>query len=202
MSKGTKKRPAREDAITATGLVPLERIEQAIYVFRGQRVMLDTDLAAFYGVQTKRLNEQVRRNAKRFPADFMFQLTSEESAALRSQFATLNTVADTRVTESLRGKHRKYRPYAFTEHGALMVASVLNSRRAVDVSVLVVRAFVRLRHILAEHRELARQIEALERKFTQKTDAHERHIRDIYKILDELMNPTVPPTKRRIGFVG
>ena len=143
-------------ASDTTALISDERIERAILLLRGQKVMLDADLAALYGVTTKRLNQQVNRNRERFPADFMFQLTVEESDALRLQFATL---------KGGRGQHRKYRPYAFTEHGAIMAASVLNSPRAIDVSVHVVRAFVRLREVLATHKDLARKLEDLERKY-------------------------------------
>jgi phage regulator Rha-like protein len=133
-----------------------EHIARDILVLRGQRVIVDSDLAALYGVTTKRFNEQVRRNRERFPEDFMFQLTAQEAAALRSQFATIKTG---------RGQHRKYLPYAFTEHGAIMAASVLNSPRAVEMSVYVVRAFVRLREMLASNRELARQFAQLEVAF-------------------------------------
>ncbi len=153
--------------------------------------MLDADLAAFYGVATKRLNEQVRRNADRFPPDFAFQLTAEESADLRSQIAT----------SSSTWGGRRYRPYAFAEHGAMMAAMVLKSDRAAQIAVLVVRAFVRLRQILVDHRDLARRIEALERQFAHKTTEHEEHIHRIYGILEELMNPPPAPKKTRIGFI-
>jgi hypothetical protein len=204
MAKRTQ--PAQTALKDNADLVPLTRIEQSIFVIRGQRVMLDAALAAFYEVSTKRLNEQVKRNPQRFPADFVFQLTADEAESLRSQNATLDVIGPLAQRDdpqgSLRGKHSKYRPYAFTEHGALMAATVLKSPRAVQVSVLVVRAFVRLRHILAEHRELARRIEALAREFADRTDAHEQHIRRLYDLLDELMNPPPPPRKGRIGFVG
>lgn len=122
---------------------------------RGQKVMLDADLAALYGVSTKRFNEQVRRNAARFPEDFMFRLSAVEWNSLRSQFATLKPG---------RGQHRKYLPLAFTEHGAIMAAMVLNSARATEVSVYVVRAFVRLRDTLAAHKDLAARLQILEKK--------------------------------------
>ena len=122
-----------------------EQIATAILILRGQRVLQDSELAALYGVSTKRFNEQVRRNRKRFPADFMFQLTAEETSSLRSQFATLKTG---------RGRHRKYLPYVFTEHGAIMAATILNSPRAIEMSVYVVRAFVQLREMLASNKEL------------------------------------------------
>src|SRR5438128_4410734 len=125
--------------------VPIERIESRILLVRGHKVLLDADLAALYGVSTKRFNEQVRRNAARFPEDFMFRLSAEEWDSLRSQFATLKTG---------RGQHRKYLPLAFTEHGAIMAATILNSPRATEVSVYVVRAFVRLRELLASTKEL------------------------------------------------
>ncbi len=121
-------------------------IVNLILVLRGQKVMLDSDLARLYGVSTGRLNEQVKRNADRFPQDFMFQLTRAEVESLRSQIAIL---------EPGRGKHRKYLPYAFTEHGALMLASVLNSPIAVEASIFVVRAFIRLREVIATHKVLA-----------------------------------------------
>lgn len=127
-------------------IVPLERIERRILLISGRKVLLDTDPAELYGVTTKRFNEQVRRNSARFPADFMFRLSAEQWRSLRSQFATL---------ERGRGKHRKYLPLAFTEHGAIMAATILNSPRATEVSVYVVRAFVRLRELLASNRHLA-----------------------------------------------
>src|SRR6266849_10784845 len=123
-------------------LIPSERIEKAILLIRGQKVMLDSDLAELYGVATKRLNEQVRRNRARFPKDFMFQLTGKEAESLRSQNATL---------KKGRGRHRKYAPYAFTEQGVAMLSSVLNSERAIEVNIAIMRAFVRLREILSSH---------------------------------------------------
>jgi phage regulator Rha-like protein len=173
-------------------------LDTRIYELRGLKVMLDSDLAEFYGVTTKRLNEQVRRNAHRFPADFAFQATLTEYEQLRSQIATLRSAPDAPA----HGRHRKYPPYVFTEHGALMAAAVLNSKRAVEMSVLVVRAFVRLRQILVNHEELARRLEKLEAEFVARTDAHETHLHKIYEILAELMNPPAPPPKRRIGFVS
>lgn len=137
-----------------TAAVPIEQISSSILFFRGQRVLLDSDLAALYGVTTKRFNEQVRRNLARFPADFMFQLTAEEVTGLRSQIATSNVG---------RGG-RRYAPYAFTEHGAIMAATILNSPLAVEMSVYVVRAFVQLRDMLASNKELARRLDELERK--------------------------------------
>jgi len=156
-------------------VVPVEHIAQSIRVLRGQRVLLDTDLADLYGVSTKRLNEQVRRNLERFPADFMFQLTGAELLALRLQNVTL---------KKGRGRHRKYRPYAFTEHGAIMAATILNSDHAVAVSVFVVRAFVKLREVLASNKELLQKFETLERKL----ETHDQAIVGILQQIRQLMN--------------
>lgn len=169
-------------------LIPSERIEGRILLIRGQKVLLDADLAALYGVETKRLNEQVKRNADRFPADFMFRLTGEEVEALnRSQFATGPQ------------KHRdpRFPPYAFTEHGAIMAASILNSPRAVEMSVYVVRAFVRLRELLASNTALARKLNELEHKLKN----HDEAITAILSAIRELMNPP-PPKRRPIGFTA
>jgi hypothetical protein len=143
-----------------TSLVPVDRIEQAILLIRGQKVLLDEDLAELYAVETKRLNEAVRRNIERFPADFMFQLTREEWESLRSQIATL---------EEGRGQHRKYLPYAFTEQGVAMLSSVLRSSRAVQVNIEIMRAFVRLRQFLASHEELARKVAEMDQQLQMVT---------------------------------
>ena len=182
--------------------VPVERIENAILVLRGHKVMLDTNLAALYGVSTKRFNEQVRRNHSRFPVDFMFQLTDEEWDALRSQFATLNAG---------RGRHRKYLPYAFTEHGAIMAATILNSPRATEISVYVVRAFVRLRETLATHKALASKLETLEKQTAALAFKHDAlasntraQFKQVMDTLRELMaqpEPPPEPKRRPIGFV-
>jgi hypothetical protein len=170
-----------------TVALPVERIESRILLVRGQKAILDADLASLYGVTTKRLNEQVRRNAERFPDDFMFQLAPEEWAVLRSRFATSN--------EGRGG--RRYAPYAFTEHGAIMAATVLNAPRAIEVSVFVVRAFVRLRELLATNKELAAKLTELERKLT----THDQAIAGLINAMRELMKP--PATKKRpIGFVA
>ena len=159
-------------------VLPTERIAQSIVVLRGQRVLLDADLAELYGVATKRFNEQVRRNLERFPPDFMFQLTDGEASALRSQIATSNE------PHSGRGG-RRYLPYAFTEHGAIMAATILNSARAVEVSVYVVRAFVKLRELLTSTKELSAKLELLERKL----DTHDQAIVGILRQIRQLMNP-------------
>jgi ORF6N domain-containing protein len=166
-------------------MIPMGRIERSIYLIRGQKVMLDRDLAELYGVPTKRLNEQVRRNQRRFPGDFMFQLTAREIESLRSQIAT---------SKQARGG-RRYAPLAFTEQGVAMLSSVLNSERAVDVNPPrreIMRAFVRLRQMLASHADLARKLEALERKY-------DAQFRGVFDAIRQLMAPP-RPTRRRIGF--
>ena len=175
----------------------VESISLSIATLRGQRVILDSDLAALYGVETKRFNEAVKRNAARFPADFMFQLDADEWEALRSQFATSNAG---------RGG-RRYFPYAFTEHGAMMAAMVLNSARAVEVSVYVVRAFVRLREAAVLHKDLAERLASLEEKTEHLATQHEvfsrntrNQLRQVFDALRELTLPPDPP-KRPIGFV-
>ena len=173
-------------AESAVQIVPVEIIERKIYLIRGCKVILDSDLAALYEVPTKRLNEAVRRNLDRFPEDFMFQLSAEElENVLRSQIATSNVG---------RGG-RRYPPFAFTEHGVAMLSSVLSSKRAVALNILIIRAFVRLREYLATHQDLARKLEDVER--TQQE--HGAHIRQIYDCIDRLLEPP-EPSKRRIGF--
>jgi phage regulator Rha-like protein len=160
-------------------------VESRILIFRHHRVILDSDLAELYGVPVKRLNEQVKRNRERFPADFMFRLNAKESEVLRSQSAT---------SKETRGG-RRYLPYAFTEHGAIMAATVLNSKRAVEMSVFVVRAFVRLREMLASNRRLAAKIDELE----QRLDTHDASIQELIEAIKELMLPA-DATRTRIGF--
>jgi hypothetical protein len=167
-------------------ITPIERIEHAILVIRGERVILDSDLAELYGVKTRRLNEQVRRNKGRFPKDFMFQLSPEEFEDLKSHFAT---------SRSGWGGRRKL-PFAFTEHGAIMAASVLNTPQAVGMSIFVVRAFVRLRSFLATHKELAMRLTELEKKLS----THDEQIMAIIEAIKQLMSPPPPAKKRPIGF--
>ena len=174
-------------------VVPVERITRAILVLRGQRVLLDAELAALYGVTTKRLNEQVRRNLERFPEDFMFQLTLDEAAGLRSQIATSKSVAG-------RGG-RRYLPYVFTEHGAIQAANVLTSARAVEMSVYVVRAFVQLRELLASNAELARRFDELEARIEKKLVGHDQAIAAMLSAIRQLMKPA-PESQRGIGFTA
>lgn len=171
-----------EKTRTTALVIPHQRIAQRIYLIRAQKVMLDEDLAELYGVPTKRLNEQVTRNINRFPEDFMFRLTREEDQALRSQNATLKG----------RGQHRKHHPRAFTEHGILMLSSVLRSEQAVQVNIAIMRAFVRLRQWIVGNEELARKITAMERKYDSR-------FKVVFDAVRELMKPASKST-RRIGF--
>jgi hypothetical protein len=176
-----------------TGVVPVEHITQSILVLRGHRVLLDTELASLYGVSTKRFNEQVRRNRERFPEDFMFQLTAEEHAALRSQIATSNSAPG-------RGG-RRYLPHAFTEHGAIMAATILNSARAMEMGVYVVRAFVKLRELLSSNRELARRFAQLETRLDKSLTEHDQQIAAILSAIHQLLRPPAPK-RRPIGFTA
>jgi hypothetical protein len=179
-------------------LVLVEQIEPRILSVRGQRVILDADLAELYGATTKVFNQAVKRNRERFPADFMFQLTSEEAEAMRSQSATAFTPpADMRsqfVTASKRNV--RYLPRVFTEHGALMAASVLSTPRAIDVSVYVIRAFVKLREWLSTHKELAQKLAELERKVS----SHDEAIQSLVAAIRQLMQPPSTSPRPRIGF--
>jgi hypothetical protein len=163
-------------------LVATERIERAILLIRGQKVMLDEDLAVLYEVKTKTLIQAVKRNVERFPSDFMFQLTREEERSLRSQFVT---------SKGGRGG-RRYLPYAFTEQGVAMLSSVLRSSRAVQVNIEIMRAFVRLRRILASHADLARKLATMERKY-------DAQFKVVFDAIRELMIPP-EPKRRKLGF--
>lgn len=169
-------------------------IEPLIITIRGQRVILDRALAALYGVPTFRFNEAVKRNRKRFPEDFMFQLTAEEVASLTSQIA---------MSKPGRGG-RRTRPYAFTEHGAVMAANILHSEQAVQMSVFVVRAFVKMRSMLATQKDLAGKLTSLEKALTKRLDLHERVISDIIQQIMSLLNPPTEsepePARNEIGF--
>jgi len=170
---------ARDAAFTAP------EISKKIVVIRGQRTLLDTDLAELYGVKTLRLNEQVRRNADRFPGDFLFRLTNQEVASLRSHFAILKTG---------RGRHRKYPPLAFTEHGAVMAATILSSPRAAAMSVYIVRAFVRLRALLETNAQLARRLDALEKSVAVMDADTKRQFKELRAVVFAL---ATPPTKEQ-----
>ncbi len=168
--------------MTQSGLIPAERIEQAIYLIRGEKVMLDRDLAALYGVETKVLKQAVRRNLDRFPVDFMFVLNATEFQNWRSQF----------VTSKTDRMGLRYPPMAFTEHGILMLSTVLNSKRAVHVNIEIMRAFVRLRQMLASNSDLSRRLDELENKY-------DRQFKVVFDAIRQLMAPTSSRPKQ-IGF--
>ena len=168
-----------------TTVVPIESIVSKIVFFRGEKVLLDRDLADLYGVETKVLKQAVRRNIKRFPDDFMFKLTKEETQSLRSQNVTLK-----------RGQHSKYLPFAFTEQGVAMLSSILNSERAIEVNITIMRAFVHLRKMIASHAELALKLEDLE----QHLEYHDEQIQAIFEAIRQLMAPTDKKDKKKIGF--
>ncbi len=157
------------------------RVVSLIRYFRGQKVILDSDIALLYGVETKRLKEAVRRNIERFPLDFMFKLSSEEYASLRSQIASLK-----------RGQHSKYLPFAFTEQGVSMLSSVLNSSKAIKVNIEIMRAFVELRRLIDANKELLVRIEQMEKKY-------DKHFQIVFEAIKELMREDEKP-KRKIGF--
>jgi hypothetical protein len=170
-------------------LQPTERIASKILSIRGQKVMIDADLAELYGVPTKRLNEQVKRNSMRFPDDFMFQLTEDEKREVVANCDHLNKL-----------KFSKALPFAFTEHGAIQAANVLNSPQAAEVGVYVVRAFVRLRELLASNKELAQRLDELEQRIEHKLETHDQAITGLIKTLRQMMTPE-EPKKRPIGFI-
>lgn len=165
-------------------IIPVERIEKTILIIRGQKVILDADLAMLYGVSTGVFNQSVKRNRHRFPQDFMFQLTEEE----KNEVIT--------ICDNLK-KLKFYRglPYAFTEHGAVMAASILNSRRAIEISIYVVRAFIKMKETFSQHRELFKKLTDLE----QKVALHDVHIRSLFNVIQQLMEPP-PKPKNPIGF--
>jgi hypothetical protein len=169
-----------------SSVIPVERIERAIYFIRGEKVMLDADLAELYGVATKALVQAVKRNLSRFPADFMFQLSKEELESWRSQLVTSKP--------SLK-KGLRRAPHVFTEQGVAMLSSVLRSDRAIDVNVQIMRAFVRLRELMLTHRDIARKLDELEKR----TSRHDREIKAVFDAIRQLIETPAPP-RRRIGF--
>lgn len=174
-------------------VVVVEVIEKKIYRLRGHNVMLSTHLAELYDVEVRALIQAVKRNIGRFPEDFVFQLKWEEAEFLRSQSVILENVG---IRASGRGKYSKYLPYAFTEQGVAMLSSVLNSERAVQVNIAIMRAFVKLREILSTHKELAAKLNELEHKINK----HDSDIGTIFEAIRQLMTPPAEPAKRRIGF--
>ncbi|MDX2149786.1 MAG: ORF6N domain-containing protein [Bryobacteraceae bacterium] len=190
----------------------MERIARRIFLVRDHKVMFDADLAALYGVPTKVLNQAVRRNLDRFPEDFMFQLTEDESETLRSQFVTSNEVSEgpffnaSKASGRLRSQSvtsktdarggRRYRPFVFTEHGVAMLSSVLSSDRAVQVNILIVRAFVRLRKVLSLSSDLGDRLADLEEKYAH----HDENLKVVFETLHQLLQPEPTPPRRRIGY--
>jgi ORF6N domain len=172
-------------SLTEKAVDPTEKIERSILVIRGLRVVLDSDLAALYGVSTKAFNQAIKRNHDRFPPDFMFRLTSEEKNEVVTNCDHLRKL-----------KFSPVLPAAFTEHGAIMAATVLNSDRAIRMSLYVVRAFLKLREMLNSQKEFARKLEELERKFAE----HDEKFRIVFQSIRQLMQPTPVPPRRRIGF--
>ena len=187
------RRAAALTTITAPPPLSIEDIAQRILIVRGRRVLLDADLAAFYGETTKRFNEQVKRNLARFPADFMFQLNATEFANLRSQFATSSLMGG--LPGAGHGG-RRYAPLAFTEHGAIQAATILNSARATEISVHVVRAFIELRNLVAGNKDLAAKMKRIEHRL----DSHDQAISGLIESVRHLLAPP-EPKKRPIGFV-
>ena len=173
--------------------IAIEIIATSILELRGKKIMLDRDLAKLYGVQAKVLNQAVKRNIKRFPDDFMFRLSWEEVESLRSRFVTLNNA---KPKASRRGKHIKYLPYAFTEHGVAMLSSVLNSERAIQVNILIMRAFTKLKEIFLTHKDLAAKIAVLEKKYAE----HDQTIKEIFEAIKQLLEPPPVKEKKVIGF--
>jgi hypothetical protein len=173
------------DMIKNKTVVPVGKIENRILLVRGEKVIIDADLAEFYGVPTKRLNEQVKRNKDRFPNDFMFKLIQSEKAQVVANCDHLKNL-----------KFSKTLPNVFTEHGAIMAAGVLNTPRAIEVSVFIVRAFVKLRQMVAGQKDLRRKISQIEKRLTE----HDDQIIELIKLIKQLLNPEPPPPKRRIGY--
>lgn len=163
-----------------SSLIPLERIEKRIFLLRGHKVMLDSDLADLYGVEAKQLKRQVRRNIDRFPTDFMFELSKKEYESLRRHFGTLK-----------RGEHSKYLPYAFTEQGVAMLSSVLHSKRAIAVNIAIMRTFVKMRRLIMPYKDLVRHLDELEKKY----DAQ-------FKVVFDAIRELMKPPERRVKQIG
>jgi hypothetical protein len=181
---------------------PLTAVEGVIHTIRGERVILDADLAKLYGVPTKVLNQAVRRNRQKFPPDFLLELTNAEASNLQRSRLQHDTISRSQIVTLKHGKNVKHLPFAFTEHGAIMAANILNSPQAVQMSVFVVRAFVKMRSLLTDTRELAKKLAALEKELTSRLDSHETAIsefmRRIMLLLDPPRGPEIPD--KEMGF--
>ena len=175
----------------------LLQIQNMIYEIRGQKVMLDSDLAMLYGVEVKNLNRAVKHNIDRFPDDFMFQLTEDEFNSLRCKICTLNTIPQ-KATANLRGKHRKYLPYVFTEHGILMLSSVLNSKKAIEVNIQIMRVFVKLRHYVFSKSDTNEQVAELRKLLMLYIEKNDKQVNEIIIVLNNLIEQ--PPKTKTIGF--
>ncbi len=171
-------------------LTTTQRVEKVVHVVRGRRIMLDRDLAKLYGIETRILIQAVKRNVERFPEDFMFQLTWKETQILRSQFVILRS----------HGKHSKYCPYAFTEHGVVMLANVLKSKRAVGISIEVARAFIRLNQALSGQKELAKEMIELKSFVLKHAQKNDQEFRKVWRAIEKLSTPPSPKEQPRIGF--
>lgn len=197
-----KRKSAGLDSKILPSIVP-EQIDRSILVIRGQKILLDSQLAGFYSVEIRTLVQAVKRNCDRFPDDFMFQLTSDESAALKSMTVVLEADSALRSQKVIlkpgRGQHRKYLPYAFTEQGVAMLSGVLRSPRAVEVNIQIMRAFVRLRQLLSVHKELAERLAKLEVEMRSRDQAVAQQFQQVFTILEQLFDPP-RSSRRRIGF--
>lgn len=181
-----------------------------IYIFRGQRVMLDEDLAKIYGVETRKLNQAIRRNKERFPLGFMFQLTKDEYANLRSQFVISNEdsrrsslfTAENLMSQNVISKRggRRKRPFVFTEHGAVMLASVLRSERAVKMSIEVVRAFINLRHTITSHENVDKQLSEIKSFMLKQSNKNDREFRKVWNAIEQMTRQCEDDTENQIGF--
>lgn len=171
-------------------LISQEAIASRIYVIRGKKVLLDRDLAQLYGVATKVLNQAVQRNIRRFPSDFMFQLDKKEVESLRSQIVTLK-----------RGQHRKYLPYAFAEQGVAMLSGILQSDRAIEVNIQIMRTFTQLRHFLSTHQDIQQKIDEIVRVHGGKLKEHDEQIKIIFEAINQLLQPPEVP-KKKYGFLS
>ena len=194
-----KRKPTQ--GTTSLLAVAPEQIDRSILIVRGCKVLLDEQLAAFYGVETRALVQAVNRNVDRFPEDFMFRLTGDEWTALRPQVQPSGLRSQIVILKKGRGQHRKYHPYAFTEQGVAMLSGVLRSPRAVEVNIQIMRAFVRLRQLLHVHKELAERLTELEEQMRQRDHAVAQQFQKVFALLDQLFSPPSPPRKR-IGFLA
>ncbi len=193
---------ARKTSASRSLSTALSAIEGVIHTVRGERVILDADLAKLYGVPTKALNQAVRRNRQKFPPDFLLELSNAEAANLQRVRLQQDTISRSQIVTLKHGKNVKYQPFAFTEHGAIMAANILNSPQAVSMSVFVVRAFIKMRSLLTDSRELAKKLAAMEKELTARLDSHETAISDFMRCIMLLLDP--PPAHetpvKQMGF--